>query len=305
MTDKLRFDGEVVVITGAGGGLGRAYALELGRRGASVVVNDIGGASDGSGGSQSPAAQVVEEVIAAGGKAVASYDSVTSAAGGRAIIQVALDTWGRVDGVISNAGFLRDKSFLKLEQVDIDAVLEVHLKASFNVCQPAFASMKDSGRGGRIVLTTSGAGLFGNFGQANYSAGKSGLLGLTRTLSQEGKKAGIAVNCVAPVAGTRLVTGGTERSGDDPLAPQNVAPMAVYLIHRSCPATGEIYWATGGWYARAFTGLSDGWVAASGENTLEGLQTHWNEVRDTSRFSEPANAMVTAEMMASKLNVKF
>lgn len=305
MESTLRFDGEVVIVTGAGGGLGRAYALELARRGAKVLVNDIGGAADGSGGSQSPAEKVVNEIKALGGDAVASYESVTSVAGGKAIVQQALDTWSRLDGVISNAGFLRDKSFLKLEQPDIDSVLDVHLKASFNVCQPAFAAMKDSGKGGRIVLTTSGAGLFGNFGQANYSAGKSGLVGLARTLAQEGKKAGIAVNCVAPVAGTRLVTGGAERDGDDPLAPQNVAPMAVYLAHRSCPANGEIYFATGGWYARVFTGLAEGWVAAPGENTLEGLQAHWNEVRDSSNYVEPSSAMATAEIMARKLDIKL
>jgi NAD(P)-dependent dehydrogenase (short-subunit alcohol dehydrogenase family) len=305
MSEQLRFDGEVVIVTGAGGGLGRAYALELARRGASVVVNDIGGAADGRGSDQSPAAKVVGEIEALGGKAVASFDSVTSAEGGRAIVRAALDAWGRLDGVISNAGFLRDRSFLKLEQADIDAVLDVHLKASFNVCQPAFAAMKDSGRGGRMVLTSSGAGLFGNFGQANYSAGKSGLIGLARTLAQEGKKAGIAVNVVAPVAGTRLITGGAERTGDDPLAPHNVAPMAVYLMHRQCPANGEIYFATGGWYARVFTGLADGWVAAAGENTPEGLRANWAAVRDVSRYVEPAGAMVTAEIMARKLQIQL
>lgn len=302
MTNELRFDGEVVVITGAGGGLGRAYALELGRRGACVLVNDLGGAPDGAGASQTPAAKVVEEVKAAGGQAVASYDSVGTPEGGRAIVQLALDTWGRVDAVISNAGILRDKSFLKLEPADIEAVLNVHLLGAFYVCQPAFAAMKDSGRGGRFLLTASGAGLFGNFGQANYAAAKSALVGLARTMAIEGKKYGIAANVVAPVAGTRLVTG-TERTGKDPLAPENVAPMAVYLSHRSCPANGQVLNATGGWYARVLTGLTEGWVASEGENTVEGLHEHWSEVGDASAYSEPDNAMVTAQIMSKKLDV--
>jgi len=299
---QLRFDDEVVIVTGAGGGLGRAYALELARRGAKVLVNDLGGGADGSGGSQTPAARVVGEIVAAGGTAIANCDSVATPEGGRAIVQAAMAAWGRLDALISNAGFLRDKSFLKLEEADIEAILAVHLRAAFNVGRPAFAAMKDSSRGGRIVMTTSASGLFGNFGQANYSAAKSGLIGLTRTLAMEGKKAGIRVNVVAPVAGTRLVTG-EERTGDDPLAPQNVAPMAVLLAHRDCPCSGEVYSATGGWYARVFTGLAEGWVAAPGENTVEGLLANWQRVRDTASYSEPPDAMTLAGMMAQKLNI--
>ena len=304
MAQQLRFDDEVVIVTGAGGGLGRAYALELARRGAKVVVNDFGAATDGSGLSQSPAERVVAEIAALGGEAVANYDSVATAEGGQRIVDTALQKWGRLDALIANAGFLRDKSFLKLENGDIDAILDVHLRSAFYVGQPAFAAMKEGGRGGRIVFTTSGAGLFGNFGQSNYSAAKSGLVGLTKTLAIEGRKAGIAVNTVAPVAGTRLVTG-DERTGNDPLAPANVAPMAILLAHRDCPSSGEIFSATGGWYARVFTGIVEGWVAEEGENSAEGLLANWEQVREGAQFSEPPEALWLVGAMEKKLDIKL
>jgi len=188
----IRFDGRVAVITGAGGGLGKTYALELARRGAAVVVNDLGGSSDGRGGSSSMADATVKEIIEAGGKAAANYDSVATPEGGKAIIQTALDNFGKVDILVNNAGILRDKSFLKLEPKDLEAILDVHLKGAFFVTQPAFASMKENGYG-RIVMASSGAGIFGNFGQTNYGAAKAGIAGFTRCLALEGKKYNIRV----------------------------------------------------------------------------------------------------------------
>ena len=197
----IRFDGQCVVITGAGGGLGRAYAHLLAARGASVVVNDPGGDVHGSGDNRNAADSVVEEIRDAGGEAVAEYSSVATPDGGLAIVETALDAYGRVDALIHNAGILRDRSFLNLTDEDIGAVIDVHLKGAFYVGQPAFAWMKEAGYG-RIVLTSSGSGLFGNFGQANYGAAKTGVLGLMRVLSDEGERYGIRVNTVAPSART-------------------------------------------------------------------------------------------------------
>src|SRR5688572_27426484 len=184
------FDGRVAIVTGAGRGLGRAYALELARQGASVVVNDIGGAG-----------AVVDEIVAAGGRAVASGDSVSTPEGGQAIVDRALDAFGAVDAVLNNAGIVRDRSFAKLERPDLEAVLDVHLRGAFHVSQPAFRAMKERGYG-RLLFITSGSGLFGNFGQANYAAAKMGLVGLTRTVAIEGARYGIAANAIAPLANT-------------------------------------------------------------------------------------------------------
>ena len=211
MTEHLDFTGQAAVITGAGGGVGRAYALDLARRGAKVVVNDLGGATDGTGGSDAMANRVCDEIDALGGQAAPNYDSVATPEGGAAIVRTALDRFGRIDILISNAGILRDKTFAKLEWANLDAVLDVHLRAAFYVGQPAFRAMKDSGNGGKIMLTTiSASGLFGNFGQSNYTAAKLGLVGLMRTLSLEGLRNNIHVNAVAPIASTRL-TGGEDR----------------------------------------------------------------------------------------------
>ena len=189
----LRFDGRVAIITGAGGGLGCSHALELARRGAQILVNDLGGALDGSGSSMSAADRVVDEIAAFGGTAAPNHDSVATPEGGQAIVQAALDAFGRVDIVINNAGILRDKAFHKMDNTMIDAVIDVHLKGAFYVSQPAFRLMREQGYG-RIVNTTSASGLFGNFGQANYGAAKAGLAGLTRVLALEGAGRGINVN---------------------------------------------------------------------------------------------------------------
>ncbi len=225
----IRFDGEVAIVTGGGAGLGRSYALELAKRGGKVVVNDLGGARDGSGeGSVSAADRVVAEIRAFGGEAVASHDSVATVEGGEAIVRKAVETFGRVDIVINNAGILRDRSFLKMAPEDWHGVLSVHLSGAYNVTRPAFARMREQGYG-RVVLTTSSAGLFGNFGQANYGAAKMGLVGLMNTLKLEGEKYGVKVNTVAPIAGTRLTEDVMPPEIFERLKPEYVTPLVLYL----------------------------------------------------------------------------
>jgi len=284
----IRFDGRVAVITGAGGGLGKTYALELARRGAAVVVNDLGGSADGRGGSSSMADATVKEIIEAGGKAAANYDSVSTPEGGKAIIQTAIDNFGKVDILVNNAGILRDKSFLKLEPKDLEAILDVHLKGAFFVTQPAFASMKENGYG-RIVMASSGAGIFGNFGQTNYGAAKMGLVGLMNVLSVEGAKYNIKVNTIAPVATTRLTEqlfGGLASALD----PTFVTPLVVYLSSEKCELTHEIFDVGGGRYARIFIGMGKGWMAPKGKKpTADDIFDHIDVIRDTNDFVIPAS----------------
>jgi NAD(P)-dependent dehydrogenase (short-subunit alcohol dehydrogenase family) len=248
---EITFDGRVAIITGAGGGLGRSHALALAERGASVVVNDLGGAVDGSGGSTSAAQLVVDEIVANGGTAVANYDSVATPEGGEAIVQSAVDAFGKVDIVINNAGILRDKAFHKMETSMIDAVIDVHLKGAFYVTRPAFILMRAQGFG-RIVSTTSASGLFGNFGQANYGAAKAGLVGLTRVLAHEGAMHGVKANAIAPIALTRM-TEGILGDLSDQVSPDTVSPMVVYLASESCEESGHVYSVAGGRVARIVT----------------------------------------------------
>lgn len=238
---EIRFEDRVAIVTGAGAGLGRVYALELAQRGAKVVVNDLGGARDGSGdGSRGPADEVVDEIKALGGEAVANYDSVATVEGGENIVKTALDTFGTVDILINNAGILRDKSFLKMEPQNWHIVLDVHLNGAYHVSRPAFAVMKEKGYG-RILMTTSAAGLYGNFGQTNYTAAKMGLVGLMNTLKLEGEKYDIRINTIAPVAASRLTEDILPPDFLDKLKPELVAPMAVYLVSEQCPVSGNIY----------------------------------------------------------------
>ncbi len=247
---EIRFDGRVAIVTGAGGGLGRVYALELARRGAKVVVNDVGGGPDGAGGSPGPADGVVREIEAAGGEAIASYESVTTEAGGERIVGAALEKWGRVDILINNAGILRDKTFAKMTGEMWAGVREVHLDGAVNVTLPAYRAMKERGYG-RIVLTTSAAGLYGNYGQANYSAAKMGLVGLMNTLKLEGEKYGIKVNTVAPLALTRLTEGLMPEEMRGRLKAEAVAPLVMVLCSEQCPESGLILNAGMGHYSRA------------------------------------------------------
>ena len=276
----ISFDGRVAVVTGAGGGLGRTYALELARRGAAVVVNDRGGTvdgkSEGAGNDRSAAQLVVDEIVAEGGEAVPSRASVATPEGGASIVATAVEAYGTVDIVINNAGFLRDKSFLKLTWEDLDAVLDVHLKAGFHVSQPAFAVMKEHGYG-RFVFTASNA-TFGNFGQTGYAAAKMGLVGLSNTIAVEGQRSGILSNVIMPVARTRMTE---ELLGDFAahLAPELVTPMVTYLASEACTTTHGAFSAAGGRYAAAVWALGQGWFAGSGVTpTAEDVREHLGEI---------------------------
>jgi len=263
--DEIRFDGKVAIVTGAGGGLGRVYALDLAKRGAKVVVNDLGGARDGSGGgSATPAQKVVDEIKAAGGEAVANYDNVATPAGGEAIVKTALDTFGTVDILINNAGILRDKSFIKMEPENWKAVLDVHLNGAYNVTRPAFAIMREKGYG-RIIMTTSAAGLYGNFGQTNYSAAKMGLVGFMNALKLEGRKYDVKVNTVAPLAASRLTEDILPPDMLDKMSPEFVSPLVLFLCSDRCAVTGNIYNAGMGFFNRAAVVTGPGTVVGDGK----------------------------------------
>ncbi|TCP53469.1 NAD(P)-dependent dehydrogenase (short-subunit alcohol dehydrogenase family) [Tamaricihabitans halophyticus] len=300
MTD-IKFDGQIAIVTGAGRGLGRTYALELARRGAHVVVNDLGGNPDGSGGAASAADAVVEEIESAGGTAVASYDSVADAAGGAAIVQRALDAFGSVDIVINNAGILRDRSFAKMTAEDVETVLGVHLHGAFHVTGPAFRVMKEKGYG-RLIFTTSSAGLFGNFGQANYGAAKLGLVGLSNVLAIEGKKYGIHSNVIAPMAALRLTEGLMGPLGEFAQA-ELVTPLVVYLVSKECPVTHEVYSAGGGRYARAFVAVGPGWfVGKDAVPTAEEIAKSFDQIRAEDGYSTPLSATEESELLAKYLD---
>ncbi len=286
----LGFDGKVAIITGGGGGLGRSHALDLARRGALVVVNDLGGSVDGTGGSATAAQRVVDEIVAAGGEAVANHDSVATSQGGEAIVATAIEAFGRVDIVVNNAGILRDKSFHNMTPDLVDPVLDVHLRGAFNVTQPAWKHMREQSYG-RVVSTASGAGIFGNFGQANYGAAKMGLVGLTRVLAVEGAKYGILANAIAPVAKTRMTE---DLFGDamDALTPETVTPIVTYLAHADCEVTGEVYSVGGGRVARIFTGVTPGVVDA--DLTAESVRDNLAGIRSTDGYQIPTN--LTEEM---------
>lgn len=284
MTDTIGFDGRVAIVTGAGGGLGRHYALELARRGARVVVNDLGGAVDGTGGSARAADGVVAEIQDAGGDAVASYDSVADPGSGEAIVRTALDAFGTVDVVVSNAGILRDRSFANQTDDELHAVLDVHLRGAFYVSKPAFRVMKEKGYG-RFVFTSSNAGILGNFGQSNYGAAKMGLVGLSNVVAIEGGKYGIRSNVIAPVARTRM-TEDLLGPFAEHVDPAQVMPMAIYLASEHCAVTHEIFSAGAGRYARFFIGLTPGWFAGAGVvPNVEDIASHLDDIRDTTGYA--------------------
>jgi len=247
---EVRFDGRVAIVTGAGGGLGRSHALLLASRGAKVVVNDLGGTVEGTGAGSAAADKVVEEIRAAGGEAVANYDGVDTWQGGEAIVKTALDAFGKVDILINNAGILRDKSFMKMEEIDIDKVIAVHLKGGFNVTKAAFPVMRENNYG-RIVMTTSNTGLYGNFGQANYGAAKLGLVGFMNTLKLEGARYNILVNTIAPIAGTRMTATVMPPDMVEKLKPEYVSPMVAYMCSEECTDSGIIFTAGAGYFSRA------------------------------------------------------
>jgi NAD(P)-dependent dehydrogenase (short-subunit alcohol dehydrogenase family) len=281
----LGFDGKVAIITGAGGGLGREHALLLASRGAQVVVNDLGGGvAGGDEGNLGPAETVVKEIEAAGGVAVADGSSVATPEGGEAIVQTALDAFGRVDIVINNAGILRDKTFHNMTPEFVDPVLDVHLRAAFWVTKPAWIKMREQGYG-RVVNTSSNSGILGNFGQSNYGAAKMGLVGLTRVLAAEGAKYNIKVNALAPVARTRM-TEDILGPLADKLDPALVSPIVAWLVHEDCPVTGEIYSAAGGRIARFFIGLTEGYY--NEKLTLEDVRDNFAQIRNEDGYIVPS-----------------
>ncbi len=283
MTDLLGFDGKVAIITGAGGGLGRQHALMLASRGALVVVNDLGGAVDGTGSDKGAAERVVDEIKTAGGEAAADTNSVATADGGKAIVQTALDAFGRVDIVVNNAGILRDKSFHNMTPDLWQAVIDVHLTGAYNVTQAAWPLLREQSYG-RVISTASGAGVFGNFGQANYGAAKMGLVGFTRVLAQEGAKYNIRANAIAPVAKTRMTEDILGTIGDS-LEARYVSPVVTYLAHETCEATGRLFSVAGGRVAEVF--IAEGPGFTDKELSPESIAANWDAVTDRTNYDVP------------------
>lgn len=273
----ISFKDTVAIVTGAGGGLGRCHALELAVRGAKVLVNDFGGSADGSGHSASPAQKVVEEIVAAGGQAIANHASVSDEQGAASIVQDAIDKWGRIDVVINNAGILLDKSFSKVSMDDFHKVIDVHLWGSIYVSKAAWPHMIAQ-QYGRILMTTSSSGLFGNFGQTNYGTAKMGVIGLMNALKQEGAKYHIHINAIAPVAATRLTEALMSDEMKKALDPATVTPAALYLCSTEAPS-GMILQAAGGHYQRIAIVEGKG-LTLGPEATVEDIARHFSEITD-------------------------
>lgn len=289
------FSGQVAIVTGAGRGLGRSYALDLAQRGASVVVNDIGGSMTGDGSDIAVADEVVKEIAAAGGSAVASYDSVDTPEGGAAIVQTALDAFGRLDAVISNAGIYETTPYDELTVEQWRRMLRVHLDGAFHLTQPAFRAMKAQGYG-RIVFIASNMAAFGHPENTHYGSAKGGIVGLTHNLAHEGRPHDILVNAVLPIGQTRMMMSSVDEANLDPVqralydrsAPERVAPMVTYLASRDCTVTHQLFSAAGGRYARVFVGLAEGWMAPDGtEPTAEAVAEHVDEITATEPHTVP------------------
>ena len=291
----IRFDGQVIIVTGAGGGLGRAHALEFAKRGGKVVVNDLGGARDGTGGSVSAAQAVVDEIVAAGGEAIADGANVTNYEQVEAMVAAAMDKWGRVDVLVNNAGILRDKTFIKMPISDFQAVVDVHLMGSVNCTKAVWEIMREQ-KYGRIMMTSSSSGLYGNFGQSNYGAAKLGLAGLMNTLHLEGMKYNIHVNTLAPVAATRMTE---DLMAEDVLAalePALVTPAVIFMCSEQAPSR-QIIAAGAGGFARAAIVETQGILLDGDEVTAENVAAGWEEASDLSTAREL--------MQGSEQSVKF
>ena len=295
------FQDRVAVVTGAGRGLGASHATLLASRGAAVVVNDPGVATDGTEGGERPADEVVAAITDAGGAAVANYGSVSDPSDAAGLVEQAIEEFGRIDIVVNNAGILRDKAFHNLEWSDLDAVIDVHLKGAFYVSQPAMRAMREQNYG-RIVMTSSNSGILGNFGQANYGAAKMGLVGLVNVLKLEGAKYGITVNAIAPVAGTRMTE---DLLGPmvEKLDPQLVSPAVAYLASEACELTGEVWSVAGGSVSRFFVGLTQGYFKHpdSGALTIEDVAEHVDDIRREEGYLVPRSNQEELQTLAPKL----
>ncbi|XP_008416476.1 peroxisomal multifunctional enzyme type 2 [Poecilia reticulata] len=297
---SLSFEGRVVLVTGAGGGLGKEYALAFASRGASVVVNDLGVDTKGGGRSSAAADKVVEEIRAKGGKAVANYDSVED---GEKLIQSALDAFGRIDIVVNNAGILRDRSFARTSDLDWDLIHRIHLRGSFLVTRAAWNHMKKQNFG-RIIMTASAAGIYGNFGQANYSAAKLGLLGLANTLAIEGRKYNIHCNTIAPVAGSRLTETVMPPDLVASLKPEYVAPLVLWLCHEQCQENGGLFEAGAGWIGKLRWERTEGRIVRQRNKpmTPEGVRDQWDAICDFENATKPANVQESLHSVVSVLS---
>jgi NAD(P)-dependent dehydrogenase (short-subunit alcohol dehydrogenase family) len=301
------FTDQVVVVTGAGRGLGRLYALELARRGAAVVVNDVGGTMGGDGSDQVVADEVVAEIEAHGGVAAASYDSVATPEGGRAIVDAALTRFRRLDAVISNAGIFQTLPFEDLSPADWQRMIDVHLHGGFHLAQPAFTAMRQQGYG-RFVFVASSAGLFGQPHSAHYAAAKAGLVGLANVIAIEGAEHGILANAVLPFGATRMVTETVGDIGESEflraIEPELVVPLVVYLASRACVVTHHNYSACAGRFARAFVGLAEGWLAPPGTvPSAEDIAAHWDAVSATHPYTVPTSIFDEVAEICRRLGI--
>ena len=294
----IEYDGDVIIVTGGAGGLGSAHCRLLAALGARVVVNDTGGVVDGRGGDPEAAARVVGQIEADGGTAVADSSDGSTRHGAAALIEHALDEFGRIDGIVANAGILRDKSFAKMEDEDFVAVLEAHLMGTVRVFHAAYPHLEGQ-QYGRLVATTSAAGLFGNFGQTNYSAAKMAMVGLTRSLALEGARRGIHANLIAPIARTRMTEALMPSEMAELLAPEKVSPLVALLCHRSCALNGEIFSAGGGRFARVRVGVGHGVVLP--EATVDSLDAALDDLLEDTELEFPADAGGEAAVMAGTL----
>jgi len=276
---RIDFTGRVAIVTGAGGGLGRNHAIELAKRGAKVVVNDLGGSKNGVGSSSSAADNVVEEIRTLGGEAVPNYDNVATPAGGENVVQTAIDVFGKVDILINNAGILLDSTFAKMDEKKWDAVVAVHLKGTFCVTKPAFICMMNQGYG-RIVMTTSGSGLFGNFGQTNYASAKMGVVGFANVLKLEGAKYNVKTNVLAPIAGTRLTEDVVPPEIFRKMRVDFVTPAVLYMCSEQCQDSGFVINAGLGYFSRSAIMTGEGFILSDGDKipTPEEVMENWSRI---------------------------